>query len=307
MQDFVHACNNFEPLKGVELADPENYRKRYRRLIDFIENPQPHQLIITDATVDSADGKIPLRIYRNNAQPDQPCCLFLHGGGWFIGGLDTHHNWAADLARDAGVTVISVDYRLGLENPYPAALQDACAVYHYVRNNASDYGIDALRIALYGDSAGGNLCAAVSHMIRDNEQEMPAGQMLIYPALHYGEPLPSWLDQRDGPILTFEALKWCWLNYLGKSVLDSYAVPLSATHFSGLPPTWIVAAEFDPLLDDARYYYAALEKAGTNTHLLHAEGLVHDSFRIRHVSEQVRAAYQWSVAGIKTICGIEND
>jgi acetyl esterase len=296
---YVQFFENFEPLTVDELRDSNRYRARYRRMIQSIEPDPPAEVTILDDAVDSPDGVIPVRIYRRGTADRAPCCLFFHGGGWVLGDLDTHQTWAADLCVRSGATVIATDYRLGPENAYPAAFNDCYAVLEAVAADGERFGVDADRIAVYGDSAGGNLAAALCLKARDAHGPVVAGQVLVYPALHYGDALPSWYLNRDAPILNLDALHSCWRAYLGGAEADCYAAPLLATDFSRLPSTWIVTAEHDPLRDDGLLYAERLADAEVDVEVLDGEGLVHGCFRARHTSELTREAFAWSVQSLR--------
>ncbi len=164
---FVRHYEESSPLSDAQARDPEAFRARYRRVVERIESPRPAGVAVEDAAVISDGMSIPVRAYRVAEDPGQPCCLFFHGGGWMLGDLDTHDSWAADLAVATGVTVIAVDYRLGPEHPYPAALDDCWAVLRVVAGDPGRWRIDPARIAVTGDSAGGNVAAALALRSRD--------------------------------------------------------------------------------------------------------------------------------------------
>ncbi len=306
IQDFVHAYENLEPLSADELLNPVCHRERYDRVACAIESKPPDEVIVLDAGVEADHGRIPIRIYRLSKTPNQPCCLFFHGGGWMLGNLDTHNAWAADLCAATGATVIAVDYRLGPEHPYPAAFSDCYQVLSDVVAHPDTYAVDVSRIAVYGDSAGGNLCAAVSQKSRDSGLNAVAGQVLIYPALHQGEMLPSYQTNRNAPVLSLEVMNACWRAYLMGQQPDQYAAPLLNRDYHGLPSTWIVIAQFDPLRDDGSIYMENLKRAGVVVELLDVDGLVHGCFRVRHTSSITRRAFQWSVQSLKKALDIAN-
>ncbi len=301
---FVRHYEESSPLSDAEARDPAAFRARYRRVVAEIESPRPAGVGVEDAAVAANGLDIPVRAYRVSESPGQRCCLFFHGGGWMLGDLDTHDAWAADLAVAAGATVIAVDYRLGPEQPYPAALDDCWAVLREVAGDPGRWGIDPARIAVTGDSAGGNLAAALALRARDAGGPQLAGQVLVYPALHYGEPLPSWEENRDAPILTLESLHACWRAYLRRQTPDAGAAPLLAERFDGLAPAWIVTAEHDPLRDDGLVYAERLRQAGVAVALFDVPGLVHGCFRVRHTSDITRRAFEFSVEGLRSALGI---
>lgn len=299
IREYIRQYESFAPLAPDEVNDPVKHRERYRRLANSLEGGRPEGIRSEDTTVPANGVDVPVRIYRGQDTRDAPCCLFFHGGGWMIGDLDTHDAWAAELCAASGATVVATDYRLGPEQPYPAAFDDCYAVLTAVAREPARFGIDGRRIAVYGDSAGGNLAAAVSLKARDTNGPRVAGQVLVYPALHHGDPLPSWESNRDAPILSLDALNACWRAYLRGREADAYAAPLLAGNFADLPPAWIITAEHDPLRDDGLLYAERLSDAGGQVEVLDASGLVHGCFRARHSSELVAAAWRWSVEAVR--------
>lgn len=297
--EFVSLYESFDPLAGDDALSPPRHRARYRRLIERVESDPPLGVACEDVELDCAGHTVPMRIYRTDDGPAQGACLFFHGGGWILGDLDTHHSWAADLCAASGATVIAVDYRLAPENPYPAAFDDCFAALTAVARDAERYRVDPARIAVYGDSAGGNLSAAVCLKARDTGGPKVAGQVLVYPALHWGDPLPSWQENRDAPILTLPALQACWRAYLGGGDADPYAAPLLASDLGSLPPAWIVTAEHDPLRDDGLRFAEGLRATGGAAEIFDVAGLVHGCFRVRHTSTTTRDAFNWSVQAVR--------
>lgn len=305
IDDFARLYADFEPVPDAQANDPQAWRQRYRRLVACFEPPRPTGIEADDRSIAGPGGAIPVRVYRRRqASLPAPCCLFFHGGGWMLGDLDTHDTWAAELALASGATVIAVDYRMGPEHRYPAAFDDAWQVLVTVAGEHREFGIDPARIAVYGDSAGGNLAAAICLKARDEGAPAVAGQVLVYPALHRGEPLPSYLANRDAPVLPLSALETCWRTYLGNGIADAYAAPLGADDFAGLPPAWIIAAGHDPLRDDGLRFADRLRNAGVPVTLRDDEALVHGCFRVRHHSPATRLAWQFSADAVATALGV---
>ncbi len=297
--EFVELYENFEPLSADDARDPQKYRQRYRRLTARLEAPLPAGISTEDAVVDGPAGQVRVRVYRGDSAAGAPCCLFFHGGGWTLGDLDTHDAWAADLSRATGATVIATDYRLGPEHPYPAAFDDCYAVLEAVATDPGRFRVDPSRLVVYGDSAGGNLAAAVCLKAREAGGPAVSGQVLVYPALHYGDSLPSWERNRDAPVLSLDALHACWRAYLRGQAPDAFAAPLLAATFAGLPPAWIVTAGHDPLRDDGLLYAERLSDAGVDAEVLDVPGLVHGCFRLRHSSDVTREAWLFSVRAVR--------
>lgn len=211
------------------------------------------------------------------ASTDLPVVVFCHGGGWVICDLDSHDQLCRALANGSGAIVVSVDYRKAPEHRFPAAAEDAYAVTRWVAANARSLGGDPRRIAVAGDSAGGNLAAATALMARHHGSPRIAFQLLIYPMLDHARGTPSYRDNAQGYFVTDDHLRWYWEQYLGETGDGShpYASPLCAEDLSGLPPAHIVTAEFDPLRDEGEAYGARLREAGGDVEVMRYDGMFH--------------------------------
>ena len=206
-----------------------------------------------------------------------PILIYYHGGGWVIGSPETHQKEACYYADKAECIVILPDYRLAPEHVFPAAAEDSYAVLQWVSTNADTIGGDASRIALGGDSAGGNLAAVVSQMARDRKGPAIALQLLIYPATRMGATTQSYEDFKEGYFLTAVAMNWFFGHYLSQSGDwdDLLASPLLATNFMGLPPAYVMTAGFDPLRDEGKAYADKLKAAGVPVEYVCYEHQVH--------------------------------
>ncbi len=213
---------------------------------------------ITDEQVDD----IPIRIYRNDGEP-RGLVVYFHGGGFVIGSIGLMDNVARELTHAAGVVVVSVGYRLAPEHPYPAGLDDCETVTRWAHANADRFGVAASSVVLAGESAGGNLAAAVSLRLRDEHDLQMAGQVLIYPGVGGGTPFPS-RDEFDGLILNRSAMTHFWEAYRGGRAVDDdpCAVPLAAPDLGGLPPALVLLGGCDVLRDEGRAYAGRLREAG---------------------------------------------
>lgn len=225
-------------------------------------------------------GDVPVRAYRPLGAADAerlPALVYFHGGGWTIGDLDTHDVPCRELANLAHCAVVSVDYRLAPEHRFPAAFDDAVAATHWVHAHAAGLGIDASRLAVGGDSAGGNLAAAVAIALRDTWGPRLAMQTLIYPATDQAADTPSHAAFADGYLLTREAIVWFRDNYLRgpEDAADWRASPLRAPDLAGLPPAYVITAGFDPLLDEGRAYAERLRAAGVKVTYECFAGMIH--------------------------------
>ncbi len=233
-----------------------------------------------DITVDGPGGPIPTRVYRPAADGDTslPVVLFIHGGGWSVGDLDTYDGIARRHVVGADAIVVSIDYRLAPEHPYPAAVDDAWAATQWVAEHAADLGADPDRLAVAGDSAGGNLAAVVSQLARDADGPRLAFQLLWYPATTFDTSLPSFTENATAPILNVEGCKGCTRWYIGDldmTEIPATLAPARADDLTGLPPAYIAVAGHDPLRDDGVRYAELLTAAGVPVELHNAETLIH--------------------------------
>jgi len=218
---------------------------------------------VRDFTIPGPAGDVPVRHYR--AEPDAPLLVFLHGGGFVLGGINTHDALCRRLCHDAGVHVLSVDYRLAPEHKAPAAAEDSMAAYLWAVQHADDLGADPQRVAVGGDSAGGNLAAVVALTARDTGAPLPALQLLIYPVTDMAGETVSKTLFADGFFLTKADIEWFDRHYLDGAAVtgsDPRVAPLLADDLSGLSPALLLTAGFDPLRDEGRAYAAALAAAG---------------------------------------------
>jgi len=247
---------------------------------------------VEDTTVPGADGPLRARIYRPEGDGPVPALVFFHGGGFVIGDIDTHDDQARLLCRDAGVVVLSVDYRLAPEHPFPAGYDDCLAATRWAGDNLAALGGDD-RLAVGGDSAGGNLAAAVALACRDGGPRL-AAQLLIYPGVDFepDAPFPSRVDNADGYFLTVDDMTWFGDHYLppGADRRDPRAAVLHAPDLGGVAPAVLATAEFDPLRDEGDAYAAALAAAGVPVVHHRYDGLIHGFFGLGVVSPAAAAA-----------------
>jgi acetyl esterase len=233
---------------------------------------------VEDLTIPRPAGPIGARLYvPEGASKPSPLLVYLHGGGWVVCDLDTHDSACRFLAREAGVLVLSIDYRLAPEHPFPAAVDDAHAAFRFGMEHARELGADPAAVAIGGDSAGGNLAAVVSQLAVSEGGPVPAFTLNIYPATDLSEKRESYRLFGDGFLLTEAQMDWYRMNYLPDeaAALDPRASPLLADDLSGLPPTYIATAGFDPLRDEGEEYARRLREAGVRVALRRHRGLVH--------------------------------
>jgi acetyl esterase len=220
---------------------------------------------VTNLSIPGLAGPIGARHYRPINADGRPLLVFFHGGGQVVGDLDTHDDLCRQICRGAGLHVVSVDYRLAPEHKAPAGSEDAYAAFEWALGHAAGMGADPHRVAVGGDSAGGNLAALVSLRARDEGAQLPALQLLLYPVTNYHDETRSQTLFADGFFLTKADLHWCRDHFLAGSQLDATdprVSPLLADDLSGLPPALLLSAGFDPLRDEDRQYAEALRKAG---------------------------------------------
>ncbi len=222
---------------------------------------------------------VPARLYQpqGDAGTPRPALLYLHGGGFVLGTIDGADELCRAIAVGSGWTVVSLDYRLAPENPYPAALQDCLDAYTWLMRTAPELGIDPECIAVGGDSAGGNLATALCLHRRDEGLSLPVSQVLAYPAVDATFTTPSWTEFADAPLLGTADACWFWNQYVGPNDRpeDHLAAPMRASSLRGLPPAAILTAEVDPIRDDAEAYAARLREDGVPTSLTRYPGIFH--------------------------------
>lgn len=262
------------PFQLTTDGGPQEARRRFGELPRQSVHPE---VTAQDHSIDGPDGRIALRLYRPpSAKSVLPVVVFIHGGGWSVGDLDTYDGQARMHAVGAEAVVVSIDYRLAPEHPYPAAVDDVWAATQWVTRNADQIGGDPDRVAVAGDSAGGNLAAVVAQLARD--AGMPVRfQLLWYPSTTFDTSLPSFAANADAPILTLEACKGFSRWYVGDTDLSAPPATLVPARgdLSGLPAAYIAVAGHDPLRDDGAKYAELLTEAGVAVELHHAESLVH--------------------------------
>jgi acetyl esterase len=248
---------------------------------------------VEDREIPGPAGTIPIRVYRPSDDTDLPVLVWFHGGGWTIGSLETHDMTCRSLTNATGCTVVSVDYRLAPEHKFPAAVDDCFAATEWVAANATDLGGDPERIAVGGDSAGGNLAAVVSLLARDAGAPRLMFQLLVYPVTDHEFDRPSMHENATGYFLERESMRWFYDHYLRteRDGADWRFSPFRADDLSGLPPAFVLTAEFDPLRDQGEAYARALEEAGVPVEARRYDGVFHGFFGMRDLMEPAQEAF----------------
>jgi acetyl esterase len=274
-----------------------------RVFFDQMQLPRPEVKIaeVADRKIPGPAGQLPVRIYRPEGKAPLPVLVYFHGGGWVIGSLETHDGTCRDLANRIGCVVVSVDYRLAPEARYPAAAEDCYAATKWVAENAHALGVDPARIGIGGDSAGGNLAAVVALMARDRSGPALRHQLLIYPVTDADFGRASYRENAEGFLLTTKAMEWFWGHYVPEPARrrEAYAAPLRAQDVSGLPPAFVLTAEYDPLRDEGEAYAERLRQAGVPTRLQRYAGAIHGFFAMGLLSAVARTAIDDAAAEAK--------
>jgi acetyl esterase len=261
---------------------------------------------VENRTIPGPRGEIPVRIYTPAGRAPFPLLVYFHGGGWVIGNLETHDALCRHLANAASAVVVSVDYRLAPEHPFPASGEDAYAATRWVAANAAAIGGDAGRVAVGGDSAGGNLAAVVALMARDRGGPPLVFQLLVYPVTDAPSAnTASYRENAEGYFLTAKMMHWFWNHYCGTNpdLSDSYLCPLRARDLKGLPPALVVTAEFDPLRDEGEAYAARLREAGVAGTAKRYPGMIHGFFGMGALLAQARAATKEAAEALRAAFG----
>jgi len=287
-------------LKPVEESTPEEARESIRSRTAAL-GPFEDVAAVTDHRVPVKSGEITVRVYSPGGKGPLPALVFYHGGGWVIGDLYTHDGICRSITNAANCIVAGVDYRLAPEQKYPVAVEDSYAGYAWVLAHAGRLGVDARRVAVGGDSAGGNLAAAVSLMARDRGATLPVQQTLIYPVTNHSLDTPSYHENATGFLLTRDAMRWFWNHYLARDAQgqEPYASPLLAQSLAGLPPALVITAGCDPLRDEGEAYAARLRDAGVPVTLTRYEGLFHGFIRMTRLLDKAKAALDEIAGSLK--------
>jgi acetyl esterase len=263
---------------------------------------------VEDRTIAGPDGNdIPIRIYwpSDDGEP-RPVVVFFHGGGWVIGGIDSHDGTVRSLTNLSGAIFVSIEYRLAPEARFPAAPEDCYAATVWAAENAAGFGGDASRLAVAGDSAGANLAAVVPIMARDRGGPALAFQLLVYPCTDMApERWASMTDNATGYFLTADGMRWFYDHYADPADrLHPHAAPIRADDLHGLPPALVITAEFDPLRDEGEAYAARLADAGVPTDARRYDGQIHGFFSMTEVIDRAREAQADAAKALRSALGL---
>ena len=261
-----------------------------------VSNPEPPELESAQPlSIPAPHGAIPARIYTPKALRKTnglaPCLVFYHGGGWVIGDLDSHDVVCRKLAHEGELIVVAIDYRLAPEHKFPAAVDDAMTAVKWIAANGKQLGIDASRLTVGGDSAGGNLAAVTAIAARDGDGPKLAGQLLIYPGTDLAMKHPSHSEPETSILLTHSVIKWFCNHYLGDADINDWRVsPSRAKTLAGLPPAYVITAGGDPLRDEGDEYAQRLKAAGVAVIYKHFPGQFHGFFTMGKLLPQANIA-----------------
>jgi acetyl esterase len=272
----------------------EELRKGWSTYTKKLAPPRPAGLSVRDTTIPTSGHDMPVRIYRPaDATGALPCIIYMHGGGFMKGDLDSSDPIAWGLTHETGAVTVSVDYRLTPEHPYPAAFNDCYGVLSYLAAHARHFEINPARIALAGDSAGGHLAASLCLAARDRRGPRIAAQAVIYTVIGTDMTSSSYAENAEGYGLTTAACHHYMKLLLPapEHQTDPYARPAVATDFSALPPAYVVSAELDPVRDDGRIYAAHLARAGVDVTYHEARAMIHGFMRARFTGAAAKAEY----------------
>lgn len=288
------AARGFRAVHEIPVDEARRARDRIA-----LEAERPPVARVEERSISRPGGRLPVRVYRGTAEGPLPVLVYLHGGGWVVGSLETHDVLCRWLANATPCTVVSVGYRLAPEHPYPAALEDAYAAASWA---AGQFGVP---IAIGGDSAGANLAAAAAMLARDCGGPPIAFQLLLYPVASDDFGTPSYLEYADGPFLTREGMRWYFEQYVPApgDRLDPLVALLKADDLSDLPPALVLTAECDVLRDEGEAYAAKLRAAGVDAVGIRYQGMFHAFMSYPNELAGARHALQTAGASLRRALG----
>ncbi|ACJ31549.1 Lipase/esterase [Shewanella piezotolerans WP3] len=278
------AYEDLTPAESRRLEMNELIRNRGARVLESVAG-------VEHSFIPGPTADLPIRIYRPihcDIDDLQPAIIFIHGSGWVVSNIETNDHFSRALAHRTGSVVIAINYQKAPEHKFPIPIDDCYASTLWIFEHAKCLGLDVNRIGILGDSAGGNLAAAVTLRLRDENGPKLAYQVLIYPAVQYGWNTPSAQTHAEGYLLQQASMKYYWGHYLRSEAdaLNPYCSPLSAQSHKDLPATLIYTAEFDPLCDDGYLYYRELESSGVNVKYRCFDGVIHGFIKMLGVFDQ---------------------
>ncbi len=304
-------------ITATRAAEPDPQVQQFLQLYESMNVPQLHELsppearevqeelsqaepdidlpTIEDRTIIGPDSEIPIRLYDPRTEDEEtPLLVYFHGGGFVVGSLDTHDGPCRKLAAESGYPVVSVDYRLAPEHPFPAGLKDCYAAVEWASKAGEELNIDPSKIVVAGDSAGANFAAGVSLLSRDRDGPAIAAQILVYPVAGDATTTEAYDQNSEGYFLTAETMEWFHDQYVDEDIDEGniYASPALAADLSDLPPATVVTAGFDPLRDDGAAYAQQLADAGNEVYHHNFDGMIHGFFNMIADPVDIDAAHE---------------
>ncbi len=295
------AARGGKPLEECTPAENRAARAQNAEAMAALAGPEQPVARVEDRTIPGpATGPIPVRVYWPVVGKKLPVFVYLHGGGWVFGNIESGDRTCRMLANAAECIVVNVEYRLAPEHKFPTAAEDAYAVLAYLATHAQEFDADPARLAVGGESAGGNLAAVACLMARDRGRPDVAFQLLIYPVIDYDDNRPA-MTENDGIFLSRASMQYFWNHYAGspENARNPYASPINAPSLAGLPPAMVITAECDPLRDQGEAYAHRLEEAGVPVQLKRYDGAIHVFFQMGAVIDSGREAVADAAAALR--------
>ncbi len=305
---WLQAQQKAPQLHELSPQEARKVQQETSKQLDVIANYKPDKMHrVTNTVFENEGHQIPVRIYQPIPDDDLPVLMFFHGGGFVIGNIEIYDMLCRRLARLSQCLVISVDYRLAPEHKYPAAPKDCYAATVWAAQNATQYGGDTSKIAVCGDSAGGNLATVVCMMARDQSGPEISYQVLIYPTTDGSLSSPTIQELAEGYLLTKSLMQWFLDHYKSKDsdIEEAYFSPLNADDVSNLPPALIITAEYDPLKAEGRAYAEKLQSAGVPVHFIEFKGMIHVFVQMPKLLKAARKAHQLIASELRTVFSID--
>jgi len=278
-----------------ENKDPIEFRNIMTKRASELVLKRPKNLIVTDQKFKTDYGDVETRIYRpDDALDESPLLVYMHGGGWIIGDLNSHDAVCVDIALDCNITVLAIGYDLAPEHPYPVALNQCSWIYKEICGNPKVFSIDENKIAVGGDSAGGNLALALCLKMRSEGFKLPLAQLLIYPCVDLDFNNPSYLKHANAPFLDRDSMIWIWNTYLENNLntRDPLVAPAFEKNYEGLPPALIISAELDPLAHEGKTLAKRFIEENVLCMYFECKGLIHGFIRCRDESAQAAQEFK---------------
>ena len=301
LKPFIEKLDQLWPEPTLSLS-VDAWRGRIEELSRAARVPYPETLSVEDHVLAAGARRFRVRVYRPQADSTLPALLYMHGGGWVVGSIESHDAITSGLATDTPCVVISVDYSRAPEHPFPAAVEDCQAALVWAFDNAAQLGIDPQTIFVGGDSAGGNLAAAMTLSFRRGPRRI-CGQLLLYPCVDVDFSRASYISEARAPYLKAAEMIWFWEQYCPQAELrrNPLAVPFIEQSLAGLPPAFVVVAEHDPLHDEGRDYVNKLSTAGVPATYRPGKGLIHGFLRTRGICDAAQAEHIAMTAWMRSV------